>query len=216
MVLCGLLLTAFLSAGSGWNKLTFQGKVTGTDGNGYRGPITTGVKVFTTANYSSEDPEDLILTRTKSFTANDGVYTIVLDLSNTEIDALMTKDDIYFEVYLCKGSTDNIFSTEYYRLLPRVHMLGVPIAFKAKGVNIKHSHESGKITGSSLGVGYSGKTLENKDGISIEGRVGIGTANPQEKLHVVADGERALLVPTINVNGQRKISATRVHNVRWE
>jgi hypothetical protein len=214
--LLSLLLTAFLSAAP--TKLAFQGYVTADDGKGFTGKITTGIRVYSTAD-SDVDANKILQKFPGSVQVKEGVYTVELSLEAAEADTLMTYEDIYLAIYLYKGETteQNVFM-DVNRLKPRVHMLGVPIALKARGVNVKNN--GGLLIGSSGSSPHANGILATGD--QTGGWIGIGTSNPSQPLHVSANGSTpvALKVPTIKgtssgTNGTT-ITATRVLNVKWE
>jgi hypothetical protein len=213
IVLIGLLLTVFLLAA--WkDKLVFQGNINSADGNGYTGPLTVGVKIF--ASGTPTNNESIVVTardNIQSFSVHDGIYTMELTFSDTDMDKLMAQDDIYLEIYVNRssGATATIFG-DSNRLLPRMHLLGTPIALKVRGVNIKHEEQ-----GSSLEIGKTNKTNPNGLSVASNYNVGIGTATPNANLHVSGNetGEDKFALKAPNIRGTR-IEGTVVRNVKWE
>jgi hypothetical protein len=218
IVLMGLLLTAFLPAA--WkNKLVFQGNVNSADGYGYTGPLTVGVKIF--ANEIPTNSESTVVAANDSvqyFSVHDGIYTMELTFTDVNMDTLMAQDDLYLEIHVTRtAGVDNILDDNNSRLLPRMHLLGTPMALKVRGVNIKHNNNS--TGGSNFGIGTTDEN--NPNGLSVASgyNVGVGTATPNANLHVsgnsdVTDKNKfALKAP--NIRGT-KIEGTAVHNVKWE
>jgi hypothetical protein len=95
-------------------------------------------------------------------------------------------------------------------------VLGVPIAFKARGVNVKHvTTNNNEYIGSNLLIGNA-HNIDKPGGIITEqgkSKIGIGTDDPEADLHVSANGKTALQVQTIDGH---TVKATKVYNVKWE
>ncbi|GBR73570.1 hypothetical protein NO1_0920 [Candidatus Termititenax aidoneus] len=214
IVLISLLLTAFLPA---WNnKLVFQGNIRGSDGYGYTGQLSVGVKIF---NVSQNGTEMIKTFHVGSANIDNGIYTVELEFTTENMDTLMAQDNIYLEIYLAQGGgVDNsaIFnakesdnSTLKYRLEPRVHLLGVPMALKVRGVHISPE--------GNLGIGsYS---ADNSGGLSVASgyKVSIGkdAANNTYALHVSGNAAGATALQAANISGGT-ITGDKVYNVKWE
>jgi hypothetical protein len=210
--LLSLLLTVFLpAAGTSATKLTFQGYVAGSDGSGYTGQISTKIQAWSASKNGTliiSSGEQNGFEQQNNVNVTNGNYTLVLNLNNDSINKLMQHKDLYLEIQLKKANDTTQFGAAHL-LSPRVHLLGVPIALKARGVSITKN--------STLAVGnVSNISNIAPDGIVVGAgnRIGIGTNNPAEALHVSANGTYAIVAERITGNGI--IYAGRVEHVKWE
>ncbi|MDR1323586.1 MAG: hypothetical protein LBK68_04015 [Candidatus Margulisbacteria bacterium] len=219
VLLLSLLLTALLPAA--WNKLTFQGYVTNAAGGGYIGNLVVGIKIYDNGP-TTEKANELLSRSYEGLEIEGGAYTVEVTLSTTNINELMAKDNLYLAMYLHKGTKDqmdnkNIFADRYY-LSPNVQILGVPIALKARGVDVKHKSTDSVYEGSSLYINYnpdSGPAGAVVTGTS--GKIGIGTPTPREDvdLHVVG-GTNTYSLSVPEIKGDGMVEATAVYHVLWE
>ncbi|MDR1997963.1 MAG: hypothetical protein LBQ83_06540 [Candidatus Margulisbacteria bacterium] len=188
------------------NSITFQGYLADSNTSlPYKGTVSMGFRFYDAATNGSKFITDR---RARSVPVFNGNYSTKISFSDDEIKKLNGEDDIWIEVYVDRLAGSDPYQTGN-KLNPRIQLNAVPYALSVRGVYYDSANDVVM-----LGSNYAGATVgvgTMKGGLLVQGRVGIGTENPEQQLHV--NGNVRVLGNVIDING--RVSATQIYGAVW-
>ncbi|GBR76554.1 hypothetical protein NO2_1087 [Candidatus Termititenax persephonae] len=192
----------------------------------YRGVVTLGFKFFNDETGDSESNNifntlginyDKI--KNNSITVYYGNYTTKIAFRDDQLDKLAENDgSVWVEVYVL--SKDNDSGGELFKdvnkLSPRIQLSAVPYALSMSGVYYDPLNNS-VILGENYRQYINNGSIKAKtqDGLIVQGKVGIGTNNPQYTLDVNGNAE---LSGNVEVGGReiRAINSAIIKDIVWQ
>ncbi|NBV41660.1 hypothetical protein EBR96_02680, partial [bacterium] len=172
---CALLLTpeganGDWAAGNTPTKITIQATLSTQAGGVIKGPQTVKLQV-----YNGTTPIGIQLTQ-RNVNFSSGVFSMTVDIS-----ALVPNQNDFL------SCSDPQLEIEVQNAKGKIPLYSTPFAVQSRIAEVARSVDAGSVSGVFVSANILNDLIVNRTGLvvkSAEGKVGIGTANPTEKLDV--------------------------------